>query len=528
MAWSPTLLARLAMPSPGLVLVLRRADPIDRLDRGEWVYASSNPPMPSGDPLSAGSEAGSTPGLMRAGSLADGRSEIQMSPPSPAPARGSWSASLALKATECYTLFSRISRGQAGELLVGWIGLEYADYERVAVGIVRNVRRGSDGVVTIEFDDFAAYLQSRGAPTAITESNVFGALELSETVITTGSPYSSGDAVMHVDDTSNAEAGPLGYLLKVFPTGNDPYYILATGKTVSTFTGCTTAFGTVHTASGGDVVIQVAYDADHPSLIARRILQAGAAGAAHAGYPDSWGLGIPDAYLDETDSDLHQSGALPTPSGSDATLIVESAWDNGESELATWLGFFGLFVTQRQGSITVRAVRDPEAIAAEFAIAEGIVDFSWSAWSDEQPDEYAVYQVRAEQPDGTWVVYSFTDSSAGPRTLPSIHRLQVASGTRLWAQPDDAAWAQEVADRLGPWYVRIPEVLTVTMAGLEWAQLAPGDIGTITLRDPIGIVQDLADLGYVDRVVMVQGVRVDWLGGIVQLDLLARPLAADE
>lgn len=525
MPWSDALVDRLRLLRSDWILVVQTSDMFAPNGKGEWSYST------------APTQAGATPSLADSAqpliSLegtalggAWGRLDVQ----SWTVTHGSWVVSLTLGPENWTDLAARISRGQLAEVRLGWPGLGACDYERVALGVVRAIV--FDGRSwSITFDDAAMFLQSRGwaaqSSGASSDSNLFA--DVAETTVTT--KYHAGDASIAVTSTTGLDRKFGGdYLIAIIGDAGELFYLTGTGKTATTVTGLSaTGYGgsTADTADVGNAVYLCAYDEGTPFDLARRMFQAKGGTVGYNVWPSTWGFGFPVDALDLDDIDWHADRIAPA-GGSTWSLIVTEPQPNG----MTWAdGFFsvgGVFITMRQGSYTIRCGFDPDAHLTPNLDPIDENDIlalrSYEPFAGDYPVEFEGFNISGGI-GASYVAVNWADTPVNySDTLPSERSYSVDATPILTNVSNQL---HEIADRLGPWYTRVPQMIEIECPGLYRAVHCVGDVVELTISKLRG--RELAEQdGIVNRRAVIVSVAPDWLGGRVTLRLLLRPTVATE
>ncbi len=398
-----------------------------------------------------------------------------------------------------------LARGQLAEMLVGFPGQGLADFERVRLGQLWGMRRNAEGTYTLEFRDIIAALGSR-ITTNVAQLELFytGAVVGGGNIATTD--YTAGDGTLNINSSANfvkqddaGGSGSLPGLIYITPTTGDPFYLTYTGSTGTTLTGCsgTGALGTTAVdADIGDSVDALAYIDDHPADMARRVLLSSGAFAT-SGYdtlPASWGYGLPERLVDGTDMSKTRTRTQPASGSDDWDFYSAAQQENGLTWLTTALQGGGFFLTQRQGSITVRAAVDPydHPPDAELSDADVYQYLDHEVWDSRLSRDYARTM--------TWSAELPTKTTVGTLAgLPADQTFTIDASAFVWT--NQSAWRTELDGRLSVWALRVPE--RVRWIGPAYlAALTPGDV--IRLQsDTLGGRMDYAHgaKGIVTRVI---------------------------
>ena len=342
--------------------------------------------------------------------------------------------------------------------------------------------------------------------------------------------YTAGDATLKVTSTAglNMRTGtsPYGCVL-VTPTTGDPFYLTYTGTAAgpTRLTGVSTTdlFGTVQAnAAAGSAVLPVAYDQAHPVRIGRRLLlSTGTSGANGVEdiYPKPWGFAYPPELLDEDDMDWMERHSKPTSGAVTWTMLATAAQDNPLAWLESFLTPGGMFVSTRQGRLTVRAavncLTDHTPEHADIFDTDVVTVESYEAWDSTYQIEYTKSRVTTIDGGTT------TAETAVSDTWPSVadFALDLPSVTENYS-----GWRDEVSTRIGDLWTRIPERITLICRGHALARLSRGDTCTLTLGSII-----LRD-GYPasGKEGMILAVQADWFGASTRLVISLRSQFANE
>ena len=351
-----------------------------------------------------------------------------------------------------------------------------------------------------------------------------------DNAVTLGSAYTAGDSSITLSGASYdafRTNGTAGAIL-ITPSSGDPFILTYTGRTGATLSGVssTAIVGTTAVnASGGDAVAPCAYLTGHPFDIARRVLAStgSAANGAYDDYPESWGLGISDQYMDHADTSLARQVVTPwpapsSPSSYSVVHVVTAAQSSAFDWLAGFLATFGSWMTTRQGRITFRAATDPK----DATLASGTTPIR-TVNRDEVVEvaEGAVYSslVGARVYQRT-ISYDGGTVSAGfslpyTKTFPST----TADAVDLTYYTDDSAIANDVAKRVYRWEGFPPRLYTLVCT-LGVASLCDGDWVALDL-DMIGHDQypslALGDAPTTHRRAMVLNVDPDYRQGLCRI-----------
>lgn len=408
------------------------------------------------------------------------------------------------------TLKQYITRGTCVEVLLAVGGY----IERVSVGRVTGVSYRS-GRASIDIGDALTLLDCRSVADG-DEVPLFYDLPNSSSLT---ADYTVGDTTVNVASTSTFqwESGATG-CIKI-----GEFFLTYTGKTATTFTGCSVAgaFWTTaaDTASGGSVYDVVLMEG-HPLTIAMRVLMSTGAGTNgdYDDYPASWGYGITTGVIDVDDIEAERDEKMTVSTGTYVIDVVTTEEQNTpRTWLTGWLSAFGVVPVLRQGSLSFRAfstqVGKTRATVATYSDADidhrsGGVSSEW--FNASQPTEYGLVEIYAQD-------VGIGDASEDLATLPGTgtktYDLQAVLYTNVGAVMED------VHDRLYFAAKRIGEVLTLPISGLGPWQHAVGDaiIFQSTLQ---GLRFDYSGLG---RECWVVQVKPDPMSARVTLVVVSFP-----
>ena len=374
-----------------------------------------------------------------------------------------------------YDVRTIAQRGQGVVLKMGFSD-DPADFEAVAVGtIVGLSRRGSGWVIRCK--GLEGSLGSR-----ITTEPGEQTLGWDLATETAASYDDGGTLTVAISTAAFRTDGQGTGCVKLTDDAGEDYYVLYTGTTATTFTGCTTGhFGTVFdTTNNSTSVTEVMYTSAHPTVILARILTS--TGNANNGpddiLPESWGLGIPAEHLADRDIDTFRLLLQPTSGSALWHWVQPEEIENPQSAIATWANGAGYFLTQHQGEITARGALTPwtQNSPDHYTLTDAMIASidGYDAWDPDSPIEYS--RARALYADGT------TANTTATSALDHIPAQDLKTHTMggVWADTtNEAAIVTELIGRIKHWDQRTPEILTLTLRGLWPGLAAPGS--TISL-----------------------------------------------
>lgn len=436
---------------------------------------------------------------------------------------GAWSVNVV---GEIKHLLAAVTKGTIVALKVGFDGARVSEFQTVAIGQVRNLR-GRAPVWTLDVLDFYSACRTR-LTTDYSFVKLFGTTGFTATITNTAYDPASSTYV-EVDDNLQfeRESGGTGAIKITSSGGGDPFYVTYTGTTTSPykFTGISTTdlYGTARVAAPiGSTVNEVAFLKGHPLDLARKLLCSGSGTGSYSTLPEHWGVAIPDHLVDHDDVDVWKT-VVKVGSGSyEWEYVQEGSEADAYSFLSGLLAAAGLFLTVRQGLLTVRAGQatvgaTPYHSGIEVTDAEIESVGEYEAWDAGHDPEYAnCYAVGGTQ--------SRVSTSSHAATLPFEQTLTYDVSDRVWS--NEAAVLDEMLARLTESAKRVPERLSLRCAGLRLAQLAPGDVVDLTTKQAYSR-RDGAD-GFDGRRALVTEVSPSWSGGTVTVGLLVYPETEDE
>jgi hypothetical protein len=409
------------------------------------------------------------------------------------------------------------------------------EYGTVDIGVITNITVQGADVTTITCAPFFSMLQSR-LTSVVDEQRWFFATDWA--THTSSTTVATDD---YVAEATSLKVGALTYIhrqtggtgmVKVTSNDGEEFYGIFTGVSGTELTGFS---GGYPYASGGDAdpdadadignaVKGVPYLKGHPCEIFRRNLASTGVGSNWDwdDYPKSWGLGLPDKWMDN--EDLDQWAAVSDASGgTDLEIIVDPAPDNYMSYLLGIFALGGWFPVIRQGGISLRCVQAPDRVGTSTHVTT-ITDADLI--DDASAVTYYVFDPTSQMQFGQLKVDGFnvTDEAAITNigSAPSAYEHYI--DLRPYVLSNVTNTIDEISDRLYQWYTKIPQRYVLRCASLRLAQLALGD--WVTLSSSRCSERQLG--GTVNKAAMVVGVTPDWMGGIVTVELVMDPGFAGE
>lgn len=304
--------------------------------------------------------------------------------------------------------------------------------------------------------------------------------------------YTPGDTTVSVGSTTPwADRDTLGlWAWRMYPSSGDPFILTCRSgaggaRGAAAWTGCDTSArlgGEAAACSSGSAIEPVIFLFNDPIEIALTVLLS--TGTASHGFdllPASWGLAIPLAQVDYLESRKIISWIAPSSGGQALEILVDEG-DAGVEDALAWLESFlslrGVFVTQRQGQVCLRALFAPTrktgGPGAVASLDERDVSRDLPVTWASSPD--GVYErLRVAAAEGAGAFEPGTASTARPGL--GVATLDL-SGV-LWA--NSAAVIAETGTRLGGYYHRGYTELNLSVVGWSAWALCPGDRVTIDL-----------------------------------------------
>ena len=418
------------------------------------------------------------------------------------------------------TILQSCVRGSIVRLFCGFDGWDYADFETIFIGQVRQFRGTPERGYRLECWDIVRALGTRWTTTANQAALFYNLRVLATTTIAT-SAYSINDSTLEVASSASFERETGGnYLIRVTDNSSGTFLRVASSVSSDVFTilnPTSEVYGTeMEAADVGNKVEHMAILQDGPVDIVKKLLLSTGTGTAHASfdkYPANWGFGVPLDWVDLDDIDEVMS-SYQVDLTWDLDVVVTAEQTNPISWLQGILGPCGFWLVQRQGQISMRPAQNPylSSIAADFHIRDIDIDsvLDWQAWDGSRAVEYLSIKV-----NDAAASYSVTSTEA-IATLPSTGTYEITLD-HVWktASTNREKATADVDLRTEIWAHRIPERVSLLLTGLTYAGLCEGDLGLLTSA----IIPSRDISGMDSRRCMVLSCTPDWLGGVVRLDL---------
>ena len=465
MSWSPAFKALLNQPSRGWRVRVRSLTWYDSFQVGfrtlAWEYTNYR--------LGAGDE----------GYLID-LGTINGATIAPPDFRTSW-GTFSFTVAQPLRTGSVISRGQLCVVEAGGVDWSPQDFEPVAIGQVWSIR-GDAHSITVECRDVLASLTTR-----ITQSNVDARLfsELGTTTLSSG--YSPGDATMSLTSVTGFEfeTGGTG-LVQVEDNQGELSFVSFTGISGNDLTGLTHSLldTTSANAGSGNTVRCVAYIPDHPIDVALKLLLSTGAGTNGPldTLPDSWGYALPEAMVDTLVSQKHKFHSQPLTGSTSWEAYSLEPQEDGIAWIRDSLQLGGWVMVVRQGRIAIRAIPDHTGGPVGSPLGyQSTIELDNSDLLEGVLPEVEWYD---QGYDREWrQVRLATVSTTGTRseklqTMPAGALVEIDISAYL--HDNESAWITSLGRRLAPWYLRVPERITLEVTCGQAAQVAAGDTVRIT------------------------------------------------
>lgn len=383
-------------------------------------------------------------------------------------------------------------RGSLIALKMGFSAKSVGAFDTIALGVLTNISRDAGGASwTITCQDIVSALKSRH--TLVTADLPLFTNAGTETTL--ANAYTATDTTVDLTSATGFEINTDGSgtgVVRITPNTGDDFYLTYTGISSNQLTGVSTTgqFGTTAAnASSGKAAIAVVYLSGHPLDIVRKVLTSTGLGTngSFDTEDESWGFALPEDLLDRADIQSHEDDVVKVASGSYTwSVLVEAAQDNGFSWLTELLRPAGLFLAQRQGELTVRAVQNTEDKAGKILFAnyqitdEDIIEVvSHEHYDGAVPNEYG--EVLFTTATGTTTKNE--NSPATVATLPAQKSLTYSLATTVY--DNETETRTEWANRMRLWALRVPERIVIR-CHLRLMQAAVGDVTLLTTNQTVG------------------------------------------
>jgi hypothetical protein len=445
-------------------------------------------------------------------------------------------------------------RGDIVALYLGRAGWDNSQFQRVAIGVVRQVAANGSGQGRIECLDAMGLFRSRPNEDAASQQ-LFESLDDGTGVsaaIADPSGYTGGTTI-----TVAGTAEIFGFdedgvgIGAVRVQAETPYFVTFTGVDGTTLTGCESgAFGSMHSdVAIGTVINSVALLRGIPHDTFAKVLSSTGTPFSNGAYdtlPADWGYALSHAYFDGPDLLLWRNAYEDDVSGTDASwdIVAETAQPDGLRFLTAAFKIGGFFPVIRQGGFSMHhATRllstDPRTTITinDDDIAAGASAIDYRSFYDGQPIEFGHVEI-SRGPIITTILGAVTITTPSTTTFGADEVVGTCPAVTAYeaslinpAMPDVSMVTHsnapnvvgDVVDRLEPLTQRIGEWLRLRCSGLRLAQLSVGEVCFLTTSRWTG--RSDTSRGYVEnKAGLVIAVDVDWGGGEVAVELLFRPI----
>lgn len=466
-----------------------------------------------------------------------------------------WTAtggSFSFSVTDYKEAIYSLVRGDIVCLYLGRIGWDKSQYQRVSIGVVRQIAANGSGQGRIECLDAMGLFRSRPNEDAASQQ-LFQSLDDGTGItaaIADPSGYTGGTTITVA---GTAEIFPLeeGETGAVRVQAEVPYFVTFTGVDGTQLTGCESgAFGSTHSnVAIGTVINSVALLRGIPHDTFAKVLSSTGTPFSNGAYdtlPADWGYALSHAYFDGPDLLLWRDAYEDAVSGTDASwdIVAETAQADGLRFLTAAFKLGGFFPVLRQGGFSMHhATRltstDPRTSITinDDDISAGASAIDYRAFYDGQPIEYGHVEI-SRGPTSITILGAVTITSPSTTTIGADEVVGTCPAVTAYeasllnpAVPDVPMVTHsnapnvvgDVVDRFEPLTQRVCEWLRVRCAGLRLAQLSVGEVCFLTTSRWIG--RSDTSRGYVEtKSGLVVAVDVDWGGGEVSVELLFRPI----
>lgn len=435
-----------------------------------------------------------------------------------------WTSSLGaftVSLTDWGAALNRLKRGYVLVLRMGFAGWSLDQMQIVAFGPVRSFAV-SRGVATVQVDDPSQLFVSRRSRRA-EALQYFGDVKGRTQV---SSDWTPGDRKLFVDNVGLFQKpSTTPGIVRCTPSSGDPFLLTYTHIGSKALLNVTTDSSVLDTdpvdLAAGDIITDAAYLRGSPHAILARLLESTGDGSngSYDHLPKEWGLGLPSSYVAEGDigvwegryKDRLASGALRVD------IVVEEAQASGIAWIAQTFAPIGVFLSMRQGQLTVRNALPVNDLADNVTMEitdEDIASVEGHAiWDDSTTHVVSDLEILTggtsvslptfALDDGRELVVRATSTRGTVGDLPGLQAEQVdVSGVSF---VNRANFAALVADILGSWRHQIPETISLRTRGWRAGRLAVGDIVALTTTQARGR-QESGSGGFSQRPAVVTSV----------------------
>lgn len=361
-------------------------------------------------------------------------------------------------------------RGGLVQVKIGLPGWSVGDYVVIYTGMIDDlVRRGYGNDWLLRLRSPVGLLLQRQTNTAAEMPLFWGFYADPPPSTTLTIAYSPGDVTVNVASTTGAARETGGnYAFRIVPSSGESFVLTATGLTATTFTGCSATAklqGTAIAVSSGTTVELLYHIVDHPIDIFRKIACSTGLGTNNATYdtlPASWGLQVPTDLLHHNDMD-NQKAATYTGSFRVADNV---AVEDGLGFFGGFLNPAGFFLTEYQGLLSCRTVVNNLDQLVDGGVITDNDILSIDSYNTFNPDQM-IEAGESRYQSGATLTVNDEEVVSRPARYSFLTDLPLIDASR-------ATWHADIDVRIGPWALRVSEVVTLKVVGHRMALLGPG------------------------------------------------------
>jgi len=435
---------------------------------------------------------------------------------------GAWRFDLAVAPSSLAAVAGVLRRGTRVRLRAGLNGAPWSQWQIIESGSVQSVS-WARGRLRVEVWGPTVSLNGRIDQT-LGETALFARAGYVQLLT---AAYTPGDGTLFVTDHTTYEraTGETG-VVRVTPTSGSDFYLTYTGAAANMLTGLSTTgqFGTTAAAAAtGLPVYNSAYLRGRPDVLVARILTSTGLGTngTYDMLPEMWGLAVPAEMVNTADIVTTWGNALLVPSSGSYLweIVVDAPITDGLAWLEGLLSDVGMWITTRMGLLTIRMAQDARSGFLTLAHGATIRDSDMlGEFDDEQEPEVGWFDSAVSFESQSVNVMgnggNAVEFSAGYATFPAGDVSSAILTDRLWSNVIPICTLD--AARLAQWRITVPEMVSVSLAGLHWAALCVGDVPLLTSDRLRGGFKSTCT-GYADRPIMLTDVAPDWLSGVVRI-----------
>ena len=447
-----------------------------------------------------------------------------------------------------------IPRGLLAELKVGFAGFRYDEFETFGFYVYRGLS-GIENNWVMEFDEGLSILQR---PSSVHLSGQFyrqagnhyaelstgyaGTAGETDLLVANAKRLDSGETITFNSTNFPKDSTHRG-LLYVESTDTDPFFLKFTGIDGLGFeVVADNVLDTVRGPAGIlDKVFVYGYVQDSIPEVANLVLfgRRDAHILSDKTMPDGWHCDLrADSHMVHQ-PDMHRVSELFSSDYANfkGDFIVPSALDNGFRGLEEFLSAFGFWLVMKEGRLSYRFVQQlvvaggfspkatPDYIITDYDIVR---EQSYQRYNTDAPDE--IFQLAL--PGG---ILSSTVSETPIKTRPGTYRFMHPS--RQFVFDDDVLSSNKLNSRtnmkgrLGPWYHRIPDQMTLELKSWRFAEMVPGDVVSIESSYLFNMINGALPMpdgsmlrSHRGTLYLVTGVDVNWDSFSVTVQLSTPPL----